>query len=242
MTQILAVKSVRKIQRKANRMEGPLLKRSRFLGWCPVWAVLERGVLNYYPSRVDSTGNNKDKRRDYKYLDSARVTAMPTVTTFVVHFNDGSFHRLSIVTSNEKTQVQRQKWINAFQEHAAYSSHYLWGVDKTGPDSEEEYGMCKVFSWFVCISSFNFHFHLTAMQAKPLGSMTDSLSSASASFEVLQRQLSECINSVDVLQKTVKPSNSVASSTCSASVTTLMVRTSSSPSSSFCSYSSNIQL
>lgn len=148
MMQILAVKSVRKIQRKANRIEGPLLKRSRFLGWCPVWAVLERGVLSYYPSRADSTGNNKDKRRDYKYLDSARVTAMPTITTFVVHFNDGSFHRLSIVSSSEKTQVQRQKWINAFQEHAAYSSHYLWGEDKGRTDSEEEYGRheCKCIS------------------------------------------------------------------------------------------------
>lgn len=51
--------------------------------------------------------------------------------------------------------------------------------------------------------------------------MTDSLSSASASFEVLQRQLSDCINAVDVLQKTV-PTRSLASSTSSASVTTLM--------------------
>lgn len=121
-------------------MEGPLLKRSRFLGWRPVWAVLERGVLNYYPSRADSTASLKNKRRDYKYLDSARVSAMPTLASFVVHFNDGSFHRLSVVSNDEKAQVQRQKWINAFQEHAAYSSHYLWGIDKRRSDSEEDCG------------------------------------------------------------------------------------------------------
>lgn len=140
MTQVLTVQSVRKVQRSATRMEGPLLKRSRFLGWRPVWAVLERGVLSYYQSRADSTATNKNKRRDYKYLDSARVSAMPTLASFVVHFNDGSFHRLSVVSTDEKAQVQRQKWINAFQEHAAYSAHYLWGIDKRRSDSEDEGG------------------------------------------------------------------------------------------------------
>lgn len=37
MFQVLSVKSVRNIQQKVNRLEGPLLRRSRFLGWRPVW-------------------------------------------------------------------------------------------------------------------------------------------------------------------------------------------------------------
>lgn len=61
------------------------------------------------------------------------------------------------------------------------------------------------------------------LKAKPLGCMTDALSSASASFEVLQRQLSECVNSVDALQKTINPSIPLTSPTSSASVTSLMV-------------------
>lgn len=132
MIQILSVKSVRKVQRTVNRLEGPLLRRSRFLGWRPVWvdiefnfrsmimkkykkysyisfqAVLERGVLNYYPSRADSTGINKNKRRDYKYLDSARVSILPTMTSFIVHFSDGSLNRLSVVSDSKKAQVERQ--------------------------------------------------------------------------------------------------------------------------------------
>lgn len=71
-------------------------------------AVLERGVLNYYPSRADSTGINKNKRRDYKYLDSARVSLLPTLATFVVHFSDGTMHRLSVVSNDELAQVERQ--------------------------------------------------------------------------------------------------------------------------------------
>lgn len=43
--QILNVKSVRKVQKSANRLEGPLLKRSRFLGWKPVWASIIVVVL-----------------------------------------------------------------------------------------------------------------------------------------------------------------------------------------------------
>lgn len=108
--QVLSVKSVRRVQKSANRLEGPLLKRSRFLGWKPVWAVLERGVLNYFASRADATVSD-NRRRDYKYLDSARVTPLTSdLASFVVHFNDGAVHRLSVLNSNggDGAQIERQ--------------------------------------------------------------------------------------------------------------------------------------
>lgn len=131
MIQILSVKSVRKVDKLVSRLEGALLRRSRFLGWRPVWVnwtkqtfqicylyvsiamhfqvVLERGVLNYYSSRADSTGlKNRNKRLDYKYLDNARVTLLPTTTSFVVHFSDGSVNRLGCVSNDEKALVERQ--------------------------------------------------------------------------------------------------------------------------------------
>lgn len=39
MVQILSVKSVRRVQKTVNRLEGALLRRSRFLGWRPVWVL-----------------------------------------------------------------------------------------------------------------------------------------------------------------------------------------------------------
>lgn len=39
MIQILSVKSVRRVQRSVHRLEGPLLRRSRFLGWRPIWVI-----------------------------------------------------------------------------------------------------------------------------------------------------------------------------------------------------------
>lgn len=42
---------------------------------------------------------------------------------------------------------------------------------------------------------------------KPLGCMTDALGSASASFEVLQRQMGECAMMVEALQKSMDSSD-----------------------------------
>lgn len=142
--QVLSVKAARQVQKTATRFEGPLLKRSRFLGWKPVWAVLERGVLTYYASRADSTDDvnrRYAKRKDFKYLDSAKISPIPSdAASFVIHFNDGGIHRLCVISnSGELSQVERQKWINAFNEHAAYSAHYLWGVQKRS-NSDDEIG------------------------------------------------------------------------------------------------------
>lgn len=54
--------------------------------------------------------------------------------------------------------------------------------------------------------------------------MSDALASATASFEVIQRQLSDCVNTVEMLQRTVNSSNTMTNTTLSASVTSVMVR------------------
>lgn len=51
-----------------------------------MWAVLERGVLYYFNKRAESANLNENRRRDYKYLDSARVTASKeNPLSFFVH-------------------------------------------------------------------------------------------------------------------------------------------------------------
>lgn len=55
--------------------------------------------------------------------------------------------------------------------------------------------------------------------------MSDALASASASFEVLQRQLSDCTNNVEQLQRNItSTSKTYDNGTVPASLTTLMVR------------------
>ncbi|XP_049776943.1 oxysterol-binding protein-related protein 1-like [Schistocerca cancellata] len=184
MQQVLCVRPVRQLQKSAARFEGQLLKRSRFLGWKPMWAVLERGVLTYFNSRADaSTGF---KRKDFKYLDGANILPLDCDnSSFVVHFSDGAVHRLSVVNYGETTgQISRQKWINAFSEHAEFSTHYLsQGHIKHDSDEEDD-------------------------NIKPLGSMQDALQTAAAHHQVLEKQLRDSTAVVEVLSN-----NSLASDT-----------------------------
>ncbi|KDR22529.1 Oxysterol-binding protein-related protein 1 [Zootermopsis nevadensis] len=138
MQQVLCVRPVRQLQKSATRFEGQLLKRSRFLGWKPIWAVLERGVLTYFGSRADAASGFK--RKDFKYLDGANILPLECDTsTFVVRFSDSAVHRLSVVNYGETTgQISRQKWINAFTEHAAFSTHYLTQGHVEFDDSDDE--------------------------------------------------------------------------------------------------------
>lgn len=72
--------------------------------------------------------------------------------------------------------------------------------------------------------NFLFTFFVSVIKAKPLGCMSDALASASASFEVLQKQLSDCTNNVEQLQRNVASNKPIDAVTLSASVASLMVR------------------
>lgn len=52
---------------------------------------------------------------------------------------------------------------------------------------------------------------LVGAASKPLGCMTDALGNATASFEVLQRQLGECATMVEALQTTIEPTDTSTS-------------------------------
>ncbi|PNF37145.1 hypothetical protein B7P43_G00419, partial [Cryptotermes secundus] len=175
MQQVLCVRPVRQLQKSATRFEGQLLKRSRFLGWKPIWAILERGVLTYFSNRADAATGFK--RKDFKYEDGANIVPLECdSSTFMVHFSDGAVHRLSVVNYGETTgQISRQKWINAFTEHAAFSTHYLTQGHVQFDDSDDEDNI------------------------KPLGSMQDALQTAAAHHKVLESQLTDSVAIVEAL-------------------------------------------
>ncbi|XP_063824793.1 oxysterol-binding protein-related protein 1-like [Ostrinia nubilalis] len=116
--EVLNVRPVQRLQRTAARFEGPLLKRSRFLGWRPVWS-----------------------------------------------------------------------WITAFNEHIAYSGHYLWAG--ASPDAAREAT------------------EDLEDECKPLGSMQDALTAATNSLALLETQLRECSAILTALDKSVSVGNSL---------------------------------
>ncbi|XP_039756205.1 oxysterol-binding protein-related protein 1-like isoform X2 [Pararge aegeria] len=188
MQNVLNVRPVQRLQRTAARFEGPLLKRSRFLGWRPIWGVLQRGVFLYYGSREDAA-SEVGRWRERKYLDGAKLNAPDTEPAlFAIKFSDGDNYRLA-VTEEESVHASRQSWITALKDHIAYSSHYLWAG--ATPDSAREAT------------------EDLEDECKPLGSMQDALTTATNSLALLDTQLRECAAIVAALDKTVNVGNSL---------------------------------
>lgn len=87
-------------QHSVRRYEGQLMKKVRFLGWKPIYAVLENGVFLIFNNRNDSMNKS---RRGYKYLESATCEADPVnVGVFSICFSDRS-KVLLLIPSNTIT-------------------------------------------------------------------------------------------------------------------------------------------
>ncbi|OWF39549.1 Oxysterol-binding protein-related protein 1 [Mizuhopecten yessoensis] len=162
MKQLLTgVRPVKEFSFQPQRCEGLLLKKSRFLGFKPVWVVLERGVLSYFRNRGDaSTGV---KRKGMKYLDEARVLVsaekhLADHPEFLLHYSDGVNHCFS-TESGDEASVLRQKWLNALKEHINFSTHYI----HQGEDQPEG-------------------------EVVSLGSLKDSLKTAQAHHQLLEKE------------------------------------------------------
>ncbi|KAH9496212.1 hypothetical protein Btru_010510, partial [Bulinus truncatus] len=123
--QVLGVQSIKTIISQPQRFEGTLLKKSRFVGFKPMWFVLERGVLSFFLNRGDaSTGS---KRKGMKYLDEAKVLiSTQNSTEMSIEYSDGSRHT---------------KWILALKEHIAYSTHYIHQGEETNETTEEIFSL-----------------------------------------------------------------------------------------------------
>lgn len=188
MREVLSVRPVQRLQRTAARFEGPLLKRSRFLGWRPVWAVVQRGVLLYYGSRAEAARPGAAWRAR-KYLDAATLSAAATdPAAILLRFSDGDTHRLAVQAERD-IPACRQQWVTALNEHIAYSGHYLWAG--ASPDSAREAT------------------EDLEDECKPLGSMQDALTAATNSLALLDTQLRECAAIVAALDKSVNVGTSL---------------------------------
>ncbi|XP_069106084.1 oxysterol-binding protein-related protein 1-like isoform X2 [Argopecten irradians] len=182
MKQLLTgVRPVKEFSFQPQRFEGLLLKKSRFLGFKRVWVVLERGVLSYFRNRGDaSTGV---KRKGMKYLDEAKILVsqekdLADHPEFLIHYSDGANHCFS-TESGDEASVLRQKWLTALKEHIHFSTHYI----HQGEDQPEG-------------------------EVVSLGSLKDSLKTAQASHQLLEKesnQLSLLLGSLETDKKLQAP-------------------------------------
>ncbi|XP_061453182.1 oxysterol-binding protein-related protein 1 isoform X3 [Rhineura floridana] len=120
------------INKPLKRYEGLLWKSSRFFGWKPYWVVLEHGVLYWYQKQADI--GNSNRRQGCKHLTQAICTAKSEDgCLFSIKCFDNTVHSFKVPKTNQQS---RENWVQAIEDHSAYSTHYC--TQEQLSDDEEE--------------------------------------------------------------------------------------------------------
>ncbi|XP_068788469.1 oxysterol-binding protein-related protein 1 isoform X2 [Struthio camelus] len=136
MKHILGGKTGKVINKPLRRYEGLLWKSSRFFGWKLYWVVLEHGVLSWYRRQSDAVNN--DHRQGCKHLTQAVCTVKSTDSCFFsVRCFDDTVHRFKIPKNNAPPQT-REGWLEAIEDHSAYSTHYCTQEQLSSDDEEDD--------------------------------------------------------------------------------------------------------
>ncbi|KAM9260932.1 oxysterol-binding protein-related protein 1 isoform 2-T3 [Cariama cristata] len=136
MKLILGGKTGKVINKPLRRYEGLLWKSSRFFGWKLYWIVLEHGVLSWYRRQADAVNN--DHRQGCKHLTQAICTVKSTDNCFFsVRCFDDTVHRFKIPKNSLPSQT-RESWLEAIEDHSAYSTHYCTQEQLSSDDEEDD--------------------------------------------------------------------------------------------------------
>uniref|UniRef100_A0A8C4ELM3 Oxysterol-binding protein n=1 Tax=Dicentrarchus labrax TaxID=13489 RepID=A0A8C4ELM3_DICLA len=119
--------------RHVKKYEGLLLKSSRFFGWRSCWVVLQDGVLSWYPKQSDAAANVR--RQGCKSLTHAQCLVTKDSCFFTLKCFDDSVHHFK-VSPKKDPEAARKAWLDALEEHSAYSTHYC--SQEQGSEEEEE--------------------------------------------------------------------------------------------------------
>ncbi|XP_060631160.2 oxysterol-binding protein-related protein 1 isoform X1 [Anolis sagrei] len=134
MKQILEGGIGKMVNKPLKRYEGLLWKSSRFFGWKPYWVVLEHGVLSWYQKQADI--GNSNRRQGCKHLTQAICTVKGSDgCLFSVKCFDNTVHSFKVPRTNQ--QQPRENWIQAIEDHSAYSTHYC-SQEQLSDDEEED--------------------------------------------------------------------------------------------------------
>ncbi|KAM8839741.1 oxysterol-binding protein-related protein 1-like [Synchiropus picturatus] len=118
--QILAAYQLKEESSVVQKIEGPLWKMSRFLGWRLHWVVIEDGTLSWYPKQTDAVAGVK--KQGTKSLSQAYCMVKPwDHCFFMLRCCDDSLHNFK-VPSKVDSVATRKKWLDAFEAHSSYST------------------------------------------------------------------------------------------------------------------------
>ncbi|XP_036442648.1 oxysterol-binding protein-related protein 1 isoform X1 [Colossoma macropomum] len=118
--QILEGNVMKGLRRYVQTFEGPLWKSTRFFGWRFYWVVLQDGVLSWYSKQ--SYAASSTQRQGCKPLTQAQCSTKEKCY-FTVKCFDDSVHHFKVSPKSDP-EAARKKWLDAIEEHSAFSTHY----------------------------------------------------------------------------------------------------------------------
>ncbi|XP_044054266.1 oxysterol-binding protein-related protein 1 isoform X1 [Siniperca chuatsi] len=161
MKQVLKFSVHRGMTHNVKKYEGLLWKSSRFFGWRSYWVILQDGVLSWYSKQSDGAANIR--RQGCKSLTHAHCLIRAKDSCFfTLKCFDDSVHHFKVSPKNDP-EATRKAWLDALEEHSAYSTHYC--SQEQGSEEEEE------------------------EEVMSLGELTDTLQAAEASRKKLEEEV-----------------------------------------------------
>ncbi|XP_008280194.1 oxysterol-binding protein-related protein 1 isoform X2 [Stegastes partitus] len=161
MRQFLEGNVHRGMTRHVKKYEGLLWKSSRFFGWRSYWVVLQDGVISWYSKQSDAAANVR--RQGCKSLTNAHCLIRAKDNCFfTLKCFDDSVHHFKVSPKTDP-EAERKAWLDALEEHSAFSTHYC--SQEQGSEEEEE------------------------EEVMSLGELTDSLQAAEVSQKKLEKEV-----------------------------------------------------
>ncbi|XP_034412302.1 oxysterol-binding protein-related protein 1-like [Cyclopterus lumpus] len=119
---ILAAYQDKDVSSGMQKIEGPLWKSSRFLGWRSHWVIIEDGTLSWYPRQADALAGVR--RQGCKSLTRAYCMVKPwDHCFFVLRCFDDTVHYFK-VSSKTDSVATRKRWLDALEAHSSYSTRH----------------------------------------------------------------------------------------------------------------------
>ncbi|XP_071346608.1 oxysterol-binding protein-related protein 1-like isoform X2 [Trachinotus anak] len=108
----------RDVNSGVQKIEGPLWKSSRFLGWRSHWVVIEDGTLSWADARAGV------RKQGSKSLTQAYCMVKPwDHCFFMLRCFDDTVLNFKVPSKTDSVAT-RKKWLDAFEAHSSYSTRH----------------------------------------------------------------------------------------------------------------------
>ncbi|XP_019734742.1 oxysterol-binding protein-related protein 2-like isoform X3 [Hippocampus comes] len=136
LKQILLDFRDKEVSSRVQKIEGPLWKSSRFIGWRLHWVVIEDGTVSWYSRQAESgAGMNKQGSRS---LAQAYCMVKPWDHCFFMLKCADNSALCFKVPSKTDSVASRKRWLDAFEAHSSYSTQHGSRHQKNVDDADGE--------------------------------------------------------------------------------------------------------